>query len=181
MKGSFKLFFLGCNPFIYHQTLIKLISSKSLFQLGLGNKEHKFLLWEEVARGGLQGREAVMRAPGRLGGWRVCSAPRDALKFRGRHCAFPRHVAWDFTFIRIWNAGAIPWNQKNEESFKIYTFSKLNIINAYSNVRNIKTIAIFTSMYVFIHIEKNIILLTYCKCTQNQRVHSDIKNVCSFY
>ena len=185
MKGTFKL--LGCNPFIYHQTLVKFISSKSFFRLCLGNKEHRLLLGEEVVWTWLQGQEAVMRkslpAPGHLGGlWSRWSPSTVLWSLWGRHWAFSRHVAWDLIFICVWNRGVISWNQKNEGSFKMYTFSKFNIINAYCNVGNIKNNnhLLLQCTFLFI-IEKNIILLTYCKCTQNQRVHSDIKNVYNFY
>lgn len=39
LRSTFELFFLGCNPFIHHQTLVKCISYKGVFQLCVGNKE----------------------------------------------------------------------------------------------------------------------------------------------
>lgn len=180
---------------LYHQTSVKIISYKRLFQLCSGNKERPNSCFGKRVPGvscretkqwreRLVGRAAQSSClPGAYLHRQQLGAPcsiwalhREAPKRVGRHWAASRHVAYDLTFICAWNRGVTPWNLKNEGSFKMHDFSKFRIINAYCYVENIENSShlLLQCAFLFI-IEKKDILLTYCKCTQNQRVHSDIK------
>lgn len=186
---------------LYHHTSEKFIGYKRLFQLCSGNKERLKSCFGKRAPGvncrdtnqwweRLVGRAAQSSClhgaylhRQQLGApWGIWALHRDARKRVGRHRAASRHVASDLTFICAWNRRVTHWNLKNKGNFKMHDFSKFKIINAYCYVENIKNNShlLLQCAFLFI-IEKKDILLTYCKCTQNQRVHSDIKNVCSLY